>query len=221
MPFDLDVHLDAMERSVRSGTRDGVPTKVVRAERTFPASQRDVWHAITDAERLGRWFMPISGDLRLGGRFQLHGNAGGVIEACDPPHHLAVTWEYGGEVSWLTLDVTPDGDGARIALEHVATVDAGSTAGQFWSTYGPGAAGIGWDLGFMGLARHLADPRAPGPDPEEAAAWSASDEAKAMYATTARAWAEADVADGADEADALAAGERSRAFYAGEEAPAR
>jgi len=219
MPFDLDAHLAAMYRSVRSGTRDGVPTKVVAASRTFATTSEDLWDAVSNGERIGRWFLPISGDLRLGGRYQLHGNAGGVIEACEPPHHLAVTWEYGGETSWLSLRVTRDGEGARLELEHVATVDAGSTAGEFWATYGPGAAGVGWDMGFQGLARHLADPEAPVPDPETVAAWAASPEALAMYDSVSRAWAEADVADGASAPEAMAAAERTRAFYAGASSP--
>lgn len=221
MPFDLDAHLEAMERTVRSGTRDGVATKTVCAARTFDTSPADLWHAITDAQRLGRWFLAVSGDLRRGGRYQLHGNAGGLIEACDPPRRVAVTWEYGGERSWLTLEVVPDGTGARLELEHVAPVPVGTTAGDFWTTYGPSAAGIGWDLGFQGLARHLADPDAPRPDSEEAAAWAVSAEANALYASAARAWAMADVEAGAREPEALAAAERSRAFYAGEEAPER
>jgi uncharacterized protein YndB with AHSA1/START domain len=219
MPFELDAHLAAMHRTVRSDTRDGVPTKIVVAARTFATTPDDLWDAVSNGERLGRWFLPITGDLRLGGRYQLYGNAGGVIEACEPPHHLAVTWEYGGEVSWLSLRVTPDGDGARLELEHVATVEAGTTAGEFWATYGPGATGVGWDMGFQGLARHLAEPAAPAPDPETAAAWAASPEARAMYASTSRAWAEADIADGTSASEAMAAAERTRAFYAGEAPP--
>jgi uncharacterized protein YndB with AHSA1/START domain len=219
MPFELDAHLDAMTRTVRSGTRDGAPTKVVVAARTFATTPEDLWDAFTRAERIGRWFLPVSGDLRLGGRYQLHGNAGGVIEACEAPRHLAVTWEYGGQVSWLTLRVSPDGDGARLELEHVAPFDAASPAAEFWSTYGPGAAGVGWDMGFQGLARHIEDPDAPTPDPAEMAAWTTSPEARSLYARASRAWAQADIADGAPEADAMAAAERTRAFYSGE-APA-
>lgn len=38
-----------------------------------------MWDACTDPERIPRWFLPISGDLRLNGRYQLEGNAGGAI----------------------------------------------------------------------------------------------------------------------------------------------
>ena len=44
-----------------------------------------MWDACTDPERIGRWFLPVSGDLRLGGRYQLEGNAGGEILRCEPP----------------------------------------------------------------------------------------------------------------------------------------
>ena len=47
-----------------------------------------LWDACTNAERIPRWFLPVSGDLRLGGRYQLEGNAGGTIERCDPPRSL-------------------------------------------------------------------------------------------------------------------------------------
>ena len=48
----------------------------------------DLWDACTNAERIPRWFLPVSGELRDGGRYQLEGNAGGTIERCDPPTRL-------------------------------------------------------------------------------------------------------------------------------------
>ena len=219
MPFDLDAHLSGMRRSVRDGTRDGRPTKVVVVERRFATPPNHLWDAVTRAERLGRWFLPVTGDLRLGGRYQFHGNAGGTIEACEAPRRVAVTWEYGGEVSWLDVRIEPDGDGARLVLEHVAPFDAGSPAAEFWSAYGPGAAGAGWDSGFQGLARHLDDPDAPTPGPDELNAWSASTEGRAFFAAVAAAGGEAAIAAGEAEGPARAAAERTRAFYTGEAAP--
>ena len=37
----------------------------------------DVWAAFASPDRLGRWFLPVSGDFRLGGSYQFEGNAGG------------------------------------------------------------------------------------------------------------------------------------------------
>jgi uncharacterized protein YndB with AHSA1/START domain len=219
MTFDLEAHLAKMHRTVRDDTRDGRPTKVVVAGRRFATAPADLWDAITRPERLGRWFLPIDGDLRMGGRYQFHGNAGGTIEACDAPHHVAVTWEYGGEVSWLAVRIEPDGDGARLVLEHTAPFEAGSPAAEFWTAYGPGAAGAGWDSAFQGLARHLADPGAPAPGPEEVNAWSASPEGRSFFAAVADAWGDAAIAAGEPDEAARAAAERTRRFYTGETEP--
>jgi len=77
-------------------------------------------------------FCSITGDLRLGGRYQLKGNAGGEISRCEPPRLLAVTWEFGGEVSWLTVRLSePAKAMTLLELEHVApTMNAGSNSGQ-------------------------------------------------------------------------------------------
>ena len=63
--------------------------------RHYKADREDVWDAITTPERLVRWFLPISDDLRAGGRYQLEGNAGGEIVRCDRPSEIGLTWEIG------------------------------------------------------------------------------------------------------------------------------
>src|SRR5699024_4285888 len=96
-------------------------------EQTYPAPLADVWAAVTTAERIQRWFLPVSGDLRPGGRYQFEGNAGGEILACEPPAdgtaEVAVTWELMGAVSWVTL---------RLAAEVVAlaATDGGRSFGR-------------------------------------------------------------------------------------------
>jgi uncharacterized protein YndB with AHSA1/START domain len=211
MAFDLTAHLGSMTRVVRKMERDGKPAEAVIATRVFDTDAADLWDALTNAERLPRWFLPVSGDLRLGGRYQFEGNAGGTISACEPHQSLAVTWEFGGEVSWVTLRLEPEGSGTRLTLEHVAHV-----ANELWSKFGPGGVGVGWDLGLMGLARYLADPAQALRPPEADEAWLISPEAKSLYRTTSEAWCRAWIAAGAPEKQALAAAERTRAFYAGE-----
>src|SRR5215471_19705278 len=107
MPLDPVATAGLATREVRSGTRDGAPTKIAIARRTYPTDQDDLWDALTNADRIPRWFLPVSGELSVGGRYQLEGNAGGLVERCKEPESFAVTWEFGGQVSWLDVTLTP------------------------------------------------------------------------------------------------------------------
>jgi uncharacterized protein YndB with AHSA1/START domain len=176
----------------------------VRLTRTYDAPVADVWDAVTSPERLPRWFLPVSGELRPGGRFQLEGNAGGTIESCDPPHAFAATWEFGGQLSRIRVTLAPHGDKTELTLEHDVPDD------DHWRQFGPGAVGVGWDMGLMGLGRHLESGAAV--DPAEAMAWFGSPEGREFVTESAHAWGEAHAADGA--ADAQAAAERTLAAYA-------
>ena len=209
--IDVVHEINATRREVGSRVLEAGEARTVTIARTYDAPLDDVWDACTNPERIPRWFLPVSGDLRVGGRYQLEGNAGGVVERCDPPRGFGATWEYGGQVSWIELRLSPEPEGGtRFALEHTARVD------EHWTTFGPGAVGVGWELGLTGLALHLAS---GGPvDPPEFAAWTASEGGRRFMALSSRAWGEASVAAGTDAADARAAAERTTAFYTGAEA---
>lgn len=197
---------DQTTREVRTGERDGAPTRIAVARRTYPTAQADLWDALTDPERLPRWFLPITGDLRVGGRYQLEGNAGGTIERCDEPTSFAVTWEMGPMVSWLTVTLSAEADGTRMELVHEAPVDP-----EFWDQYGPGAVGVGWDLALMGLGLHVETGAAV--DPSIAVTFHASPEGHAFICRAATGWADAAAADGDDRDAAHEAAERTVAFY--------
>ena len=211
--MDLVRHFPGMTRQVSNREYEGKPAKVVTLSRTYDTTVEDVWDAVTNGERLPRWFLPVTGDLRLGGRYQLQGNAGGTITGCEPPHRLAVTWEFGGGVSWVNVSVEADPNGgARLTLEHIAHPEA------HWAKYGPGAVGIGWDLGLLGLAEHLATGAQV--DPKQFEAWSSSEEGKGFVRLSGEDWLRADIAGGADPAAATKSGRRTIAFYCGETPPA-
>ena len=213
MKFDIAATLGAVVREVASREHEGRMARVIVAARTYDTAIDDLWDALTNAERIPRWFLPISGDLRLGGRYQLKGNAGGAITRCEPPRHLAVTWEYGSEVSWVTVNLAEDRKGGtRLELEHVAHVDD-----ERWGQFGPGAVGVGWDFAMMGLGRHLETGAAA--DPQAAMAWAGSAEGKDFMRRASDAWAEASIAAGTDAEAAKAAAARTTAFYTGESAP--
>ena len=82
--IDIAQQIGAINRQVAIATVQDTESVVVTAERRYPAEVTDVWSALTDPERIRRWFMPISGDLTEGGQFQLEGNASGDILTCQP-----------------------------------------------------------------------------------------------------------------------------------------
>lgn len=210
MAFSLEDHLASMERDVSNGLRDGQKTIIVKAARHYPTDVLDLWDALTRPERLSRWFLPVSGDLRLGGHYQFQGNAGGTILECDAPRRVEATWEHAGGLSWVRLLLVPETDGTRLELEHEAHPIPG-----FTDKFGPGAVGVGWDLGFLGLARHLDDPTSERP-PEAAEGWQTSPEALSYYRASSTAWGQADMDAGTPAEQAAAAAEATRAFYSGE-----
>ena len=138
MRFDVESDLGAVDRSVSSPVRDGQPARAVTLSRTYTTTVEDLWDAVTNGERVPRWFLPVTGELERGGRYQLAGNAGGVIKACERPSHFALTWEFGDDLSWVDVRLADDGAGrARLTLTHTALLS------EQWSTYGPGATGVG------------------------------------------------------------------------------
>ncbi|GAA4219352.1 SRPBCC domain-containing protein [Actinocatenispora rupis] len=193
--------------------RDGARQRTVQTlSQVYPTTVDDLWHACTRADRLARWFAPVSGDLRLGGHYQVEGNASGTVVACDAPKSFTVTWEFGGDSSQLTVRVAADGDRARLTIEHDHTGDADS---DFWAQFGPGATGVGWDLALLGLSLHLV----AGQDrPADAESFAQGEPAQRFIRAASARWAEASVRAGTPEADATAAANRTTAFYLGQSA---
>ncbi|HEY7200852.1 MAG TPA: SRPBCC family protein [Candidatus Dormibacteraeota bacterium] len=147
--IDIVNQISAIHREVGSRTTDDGEAMGVLLRRTYDAPIEDVWDAMTDPERIRRWFLPVSGDLRAGGEFQLEGHAGGRILRCEPPRLLRVT--FGGESSLVELRLSPDGeDATSLELEHTVPLElARSAAGALY-------VGPGWDGAMMAMGRFLA-----------------------------------------------------------------
>src|SRR5262245_37535443 len=180
--------------------------------RSYDTTVEDLWDAITKPERLARWFLPIEGELKLGGRYQLKGNAGGTITRCERPKALDVTWEMFGATSWVNLRLASEGKKARLTLEHIAPKDG--IGEEHLKKYGPGAVGIGWDLGLYGLELYLPAPDVA-LDHATMEAWMRSEEGKAFMRNSGEAWREAHAASGEDPEEARARAQRTIAFYTG------
>ena len=210
MNFDFERHLGASERSVSFLERDGQPASAVTISRQLAATIKDLWDAVTNGDRIPRWAMPISGELELGGRYQLEANAGGVITECEPLSHFSVTWEFAGDLSWVELRILDGESGSpQLSVTHTAHLS------PHWDEYGPGAVGVGWELALAELALHLEHPNEPKPDEME---FVTSQEGKAFITGSSEAWGQAAVAAGTAPDAADAAASRTTAFYTGESA---
>ncbi|WP_026928103.1 SRPBCC domain-containing protein [Granulicoccus phenolivorans] len=213
---DVKQQLDAVTRAWRQEAHDGVTDNVQTLAQVYPATVPDLWDAVTSPERIPRWFLPVSGDLRTGGRYQLEGNAGGEILECSPPAdgraHYRITWEFGGGISWVTVRLTQVEDGTRFELEHVA--HSADIPAEMADMFGPGATGVGWDGGLLGLSLHLSG-TGGAIAPEDLAAWTASAAGQAFYRGAADAWGRAAVAAGVDEATAQRQADATFGFYTG------
>ena len=207
--IDIVREIETVTREVGGRPPADGATRSIRLRREYSAPIEDVWDALTNPERIGRWFLPISGDYRLGGRYQFEGNAGGEILACERPHRLRVTWVYGEPasetVSEVEVRLAASGDEATVfELEHTAAVPE-----EMWEQYGPGAVGVGWEGGLLGLALHLR-----GESLEDPQAWQLSAEGREFATRSSEAWGAANLAAGADPEAAARGVANTTTFYA-------
>ena len=209
--IDVIREIEAVRREVGQDRMPAGDGRSVRLERDYDAPIEEVWDAVTNPDRIGRWFLPISGDYRIGGRYQLEGNAGGQILECDRPNRLKVTWVYGPsnnatDISEVLVRLSSvDAGTTRLLLQHTAVVPE-----DRWEEYGPGAVGVGWDGALLGLTLHLRT----GKTVEDPEAWQVSDEGRQFNTRSSEAWGEANRAAGADPEVAARGVANSTQFYA-------
>lgn len=210
---DVDHQISAVRRQVGTRVLEAGEARTVTISQAYDATIDDLWDACTNIERIPRWLMPITGDLKLGGHYQLEGNAGGTITACEPPSAFDATWEFGGDVSWIEVRLAAESEGrTRLRIEHIAHVDD-----EQWPRFGPGVVGIGWDSMLLGLALYLAGSTEVTPD--KGMEWMASEEGRRFLTLSGESWRDAQIAAGADKSEAEAAAARCIAAYTGAPQP--
>ena len=196
MIIDIAKQIGAISREVSRQHTESGETVAVTLQRRYSADQADVWQAITDPERVRRWFLPLTGELRQGGNFQLEGHAGGDILTCEAPRHLVVT--FGGESSIVDVLLSGDGQQTLLKLTHSVPIElAGSGAGALY-------VGPGWDGALLGIALYLAG-EAVG-DPVAAAN---SPEVQDFNLSSIQEWVAAVEASRTADADAIAAAQQA------------
>lgn len=189
---DTESHREIRRRPTAAGE---ARSAVIR--RRYDAPIEDVWGACTEPNRLNRWFLQVSGDLRVGGKFTLDGNASGEILRCEPPRLLTVTWRYGdhppGEVE---LRLTPGEDGDTVLeLEHASVATTVEIDGRTVDIFlndpesGMWGLGTGWELPLIvGLGRYL---RGELPDAPAAEWYQENPEDEELANRLGQAWAAA------------------------------
>ena len=126
--------------------------RVAVFRRTYDAPIEDVWNACTDPDRLRRWYVPVSGDLRVGGRFEQAGMGAGEILICEEPRFLKVSLGKGADEIELRLSA---GEGAATVLElqHATTIDQHDIGGEMFDAIL--CMGGGYYPRFAALDRYL------------------------------------------------------------------
>ena len=152
---------DTRERRILGSLRSAGGKGVVRIEDRYDTDAVDLWSAITDPQRLARWYGEIEGDLRPGGEFRvfLEGPGfygAGRVEVCDPPRRLLVV-ETETDETWRL------GDGALVfdsSIEAVLTGEGDTTTLVIEARGMPlekiAFYGVGWQLHAEHLAGYLA-----------------------------------------------------------------
>jgi uncharacterized protein YndB with AHSA1/START domain len=136
---------------------------VVRIEDRYDTGIDDLWTAVTEPERLARWWGRVDGDLRPGGDLRLFVESAqlesvGRVEECEPPRRFRVTSRESDE-SWagsspdapppfdsvIEVTLTPAGDQTVLVIE-VTGLPLDKIA--FY--------GAGWQMHAENLATYLA-----------------------------------------------------------------
>ncbi|WP_158895621.1 SRPBCC family protein [Amycolatopsis anabasis] len=142
--------LDTVTREIGTRNIAGSAGCSVRIRRNFPAPIETVWKACTTREQINLWFLPVTGDLRVGGKYQLESYAEGEILRCEAPDLLSVTMAFQGGPGEAELRLTGgSGDETVLQFEHAMVFDTAA-----WSAIAP-EIGAAWEVALKYLDVHL------------------------------------------------------------------
>jgi uncharacterized protein YndB with AHSA1/START domain len=146
--------VDQTERELGQRKIAGKEALSAIMRRVYPAPIDEVWSAITEPNRINRFFLPVSGDLHEGGHFSIEMNADGEILKCDKPHLLRLSWSAQGDVpDEVEIRLTKVKGGTRLELEHSSVRDVFVSSDPKTGDWGIGA---GWEPPLKYLGKYLA-----------------------------------------------------------------
>lgn len=184
---------------IRQVNRDNPEVVAHHVSARFPVPAEVLFTYLTEEKHLEQWFGKVTRDEFL---YEIEGTASGRIESCTDNSFL-ITWEKDGEVSFLNVEVTPDGAGSLLAAGYSTRTE--DLREDFTNRYGSGATAVGWDLTLWALDRYIAG--VTGEPPRDAYA--------EFVAHSARGWANADAAAGTIPGDPETIADNTYRFYLG------
>ncbi len=116
------------QRRIASGD-----ARVAVFTRSYATTVEDLWDACTNPERLRRWYVPVTGELRVGGSFQQVNMGSGTILECDPPRRLRLSLgSIGADEIEVRISAGPDDGTATLEIQHATTLDSHEIGGQVY-----------------------------------------------------------------------------------------
>lgn len=184
-----DASLGLVERSMRDRTIDAGDARAAVLKRRYEAPIAAVWEAITTPDRVDRFFLPLSGDLREGGSYGFEGQASGRILVCDPPNQLRLEWTPPDRdaIDQVEVRLAREGPEATwLELEHASVAEVFDTDPDS-EKYSPA---VGWEGPLHYLGEYLRGVLPDRPSME----WYVfdEDEERRLAELRGRAWAEAE-----------------------------
>ncbi|MHB8268262.1 SRPBCC family protein [Bradyrhizobium sp.] len=133
-------------------------TRSVVVEREIAHPPEKLWRALTQPHLIEEWLMKNDFKPKVGHRFNLRGDWGGVLDcevlAVEPNRTLSYTWNFAHDdpafdlTSVVTFTLTPTTTGTHLRMEQ-----AGFRPGQKQAY---GGARVGWQQFFAKLEQVLA-----------------------------------------------------------------
>jgi len=198
-PF-VEPHREVRHKQIAAGK-----ARAAVFRRSYDAPIEDVWEACTNPDRLRRWFLPVTGDLHLGGAFNLGGFLDCEVLRCEPPRLLTFSQAYEDlPVDEIELRLFLGDDGATVVeLAHATVSQTFEWDGRLVDALS--LTGTGWEPGLVALELFLGDAL---PDDFDMDAFRAQPEIAAIAERARETWGVlADAAAGAGTGAGTGAGE--------------
>lgn len=103
-------------------------TRSVIIERDIAQPAAKIWKALTQSHLISEWLMANDFDLKVGHKFKLRGEWGGVLDcevlAIDPERSMSYAWDHANDdplyalKSVVTYTLTPTASGTHLRVEQ-------------------------------------------------------------------------------------------------------